>query len=77
MPYHGIHKNEIESSINELTKSGEHYLTGEDFRKDIRNLAKILHIDFDKSYDIGTIRKILGKGTPISTIVSEMRNEQY
>ncbi len=77
MPYHGSHKDEVERSANELAKSGKYYLSGEEFRKDIRYVAKILKIDMDKPYDIHNVRKILGKGTPISDIVSEMRNEQY
>lgn len=77
MPYHGSHKDEIYRTADELAKSGRHYLTGEEFRKDIRSVAKILNMDLDKPYDIQKIRKILGKGTPISNIVSEMRDEQY
>jgi len=77
MPYHGNHKEEIYRSAKELAQSGKHYLTGDEFREDIRTLAKILNINLNKPYDIETARKILGKGTPISDIVSEMRDEQY
>ena len=77
MPYHGTHKDEIYRAADELAKTGRHYLTGDEFREDIRSVAKILNIDLDKPYDIQKVRKILGKGTPISDIVSEMRDEQY
>lgn len=77
MPYHGNYKDEVERSATELAKSGKHYLSGEEFKRDIRYVAKILKIDLNKPYDIQKVRKILGKGTPISDIVSETRNEQY
>ncbi|MGH9921118.1 MAG: hypothetical protein ACRD38_00040 [Nitrososphaerales archaeon] len=76
MPYHGSHKDEIERSANELAKSGKHFLAGEEFKRDIQYVAKTLKLDLTKPYDIQKVRKILGKGTPISDIVSEMRNEQ-
>ena len=77
MPYHGSHKDEVERSAKELARSGKHYLSGDELRRDIRYVAKILKIDLNKPYDIQKTRKILGKGTPISDIVSEMRDEQY
>ena len=79
MPYHGSHKDEVERSAEELAKSGKHYLRGEEFKDDLRYLARVLGMDISGTtpYDIQQVRKMLGRGTPMSEIVSEMRNEQY
>lgn len=77
MPYHGRHEDEIRRSAEELAQSGEHYLTGEELAADIRYMARVLGIDLDKPYDIKEARRILSKGTPISDILREMRDEIY
>ena len=78
MPYHGSNKDEVERSAKELAKSEKHYLRGNEFKDDLRHLARVLGIDLGRtSYDLKQARKILGRGKPISEIVSEMRNEQY
>jgi len=75
MPYHGPHKDVIENAAREL--AGKVIVSGEALRRDIRYTAKILKIDLDQPYDIQQIRKILSKGTPISDIVGETRDEEY
>ena len=75
MPYHGSHKDIIENAATEL--ADKVIVSGEALRRDIRYTARILKVDLGRPYDIQQVRKILSKGTPISDIVGEIRNEQY
>lgn len=44
MPYHGSHKDEVEWSAEELARSKKHYLRGNEFKDDLRHLAKVLGV---------------------------------
>ena len=77
MPYHGAHEDEIRRSAEELASSGKHYQTGWELIADIRYMAKTLGLDLDKPYDIKEARRILSKGTPVTDILREMRDEKY
>jgi len=77
MPYHKDHKEILDRLVNELAKSGEYRIKGEKLREIIKYTAESLGVDLSKPYDLEKTRKILGKGTNMSEIVSEMRKSAY
>ncbi|MGH9878205.1 MAG: hypothetical protein ACRD5H_11250 [Nitrososphaerales archaeon] len=77
MPYHRSHKEILDRVVNELAKSGEYRIKGEKLREIIKSTADSLGLDLSKPYDIEKTRKILGKGTAMSEIVSELRKSAY
>jgi len=77
MPYHRDHKEILDKLINELAKSGNYRIKGEKLREVIKYIAESLGVDLSKPYDLQKTRKILGKGTAMSEIVSEMRKSAY
>ncbi len=74
MPYH---KEILDRLVNELAKSGEYRIKGEKLREIIRHTAESIRVDLSKPYDLEKTRKILGKGKPMSDIVSQMRESTY
>lgn len=59
--------------LERLEKSGVYTMSGEEAANMLKQAAYDMGLDLNKEIDIDEVRKILGRGTPISQIIREMR----
>lgn len=70
-------KSKLATIAEKFVKSGAYTATGKDAALYFLQAAESLGIDLtkDKKYDLEKTRRILGRGTPMSQLIREMRDK--